>query len=98
MIGVGDPRGSLWRDLEDANRISLRQGGDRVDRDGDKFIQYAGVSTQYFAALIDALQQQLSMGTVLNIGPGEHDLAREITQPCRVANPARSFARAGVKK
>jgi YidC/Oxa1 family membrane protein insertase len=52
VIGRADPRGSLWRDLEDSNRISIRQGGDKVVRDGDKFIRYAGVMNSYFAALI----------------------------------------------
>jgi YidC/Oxa1 family membrane protein insertase len=65
VVGVADARGSLWRELEDANRISLRQGGDRVDRDGDKFIQYAGVSTQYFAALIVLDNEQKNLDRIL---------------------------------
>ena len=32
LVAVADPRGSLWRELEDANRISFRQGGDKVER------------------------------------------------------------------
>jgi YidC/Oxa1 family membrane protein insertase len=51
VIGRVDNRGGLWRELEDAPRISTRMGGDEVLQ-GDGFIQYGGVITQYFAALI----------------------------------------------
>src|SRR5262249_6842505 len=65
LIGVADGRGTLWRELEDANRISMRQGGDRVDRDGTKFIQYAGVSTQYFAAVLVLDNEQKNLEKIL---------------------------------
>lgn len=54
MIGTLDARNNLWRDMQDAHRISHKLGGDRVpegDR-GDSMLQYAGVATQYFAAMI----------------------------------------------
>jgi YidC/Oxa1 family membrane protein insertase len=44
---------SVYRDLEGADRISHRAGGEKVpqgDRSG--FVQYAGVMNQYFASLI----------------------------------------------
>lgn len=58
VIGRADRRGSLWRDLEDSRRISVREGGDAVKRDGDKFIRYAGVMNSSFAALIVLDDQQ----------------------------------------
>jgi YidC/Oxa1 family membrane protein insertase len=69
MIGMVDNRNSLWRDLEDARRISFREGGDRVPdtpQRGDSFLQYAGVANQYFAAMIvvDNLQASRDEGGV----------------------------------
>jgi YidC/Oxa1 family membrane protein insertase len=54
--------GSLWRDLEDARTISRREGGDKVpqgQRGGEDFIQYAGVSNQYFASMLVVDDKQL---------------------------------------
>src|SRR5262249_15056591 len=39
--------------------------GDRVDRDGTKFIQYAGVSTQYFAAVLVLDNEQKNLEKIL---------------------------------
>src|SRR5207302_37072 len=54
-----DKHGGLWRELEEASRISNRLGGDEVLQ-GDGFLQYGGIVTQYFAALIvlDNKQEQ----------------------------------------
>jgi YidC/Oxa1 family membrane protein insertase len=54
MTGLVDPKGNLWRLVEDARRISLRGGGDRVPENqlNEYVIQYAGVATQYFASMI----------------------------------------------
>jgi YidC/Oxa1 family membrane protein insertase len=54
MTGLVDPKGNLYRLVEDSRRISIRGGGDRVPENelGDKAIQYAGVVTQFFASMI----------------------------------------------
>lgn len=54
VIGSVDSRNNLFRDLQDAARISYSAGGERVplEHRGDSFIQYAGVMNQFFAALI----------------------------------------------
>jgi YidC/Oxa1 family membrane protein insertase len=55
MIGVLDQGGkNLARQLEDSRRISIRGGGTRVPENqlGGDAIQYAGVVTQFFAAMI----------------------------------------------
>jgi YidC/Oxa1 family membrane protein insertase len=56
MIGTLNARGTLIRDLtETQHLISVRAGGDKVPPagvGGGDAIQYAGVSTQYFASLI----------------------------------------------
>jgi YidC/Oxa1 family membrane protein insertase len=55
VIGMVDG-GSLYRDLEPSDRISFRNGGDKVPPGaggrGNSFIQYAGVLNQYFASVI----------------------------------------------
>jgi YidC/Oxa1 family membrane protein insertase len=55
MIGVVDPsNSSLARTVEDSRTISIQDGGARVPEGGlgGKVLQYAGVATQYFAAMI----------------------------------------------
>lgn len=63
FIGVVDGRNSLWRTMEDTQRITHRAGGEAVpDPDAprqDSFIQYAGVADQYFASLIVTDDQQV---------------------------------------
>jgi YidC/Oxa1 family membrane protein insertase len=53
MVGTVDERGSLTRDVEEARKISVQDGGDEVPEggSGNKPIQYAGVATQFFAAM-----------------------------------------------
>ncbi len=53
-IGLVDPGNRLWRKLEDSARISVHRGGDRfpAGKRDDNRLLYAGVSNQYFAALI----------------------------------------------
>jgi YidC/Oxa1 family membrane protein insertase len=53
VVGIVD-NGSLYRDLETSDRISLRGGGDKVPPGGrgNTHIQYAGVMNQYFASVI----------------------------------------------
>ena len=60
VIGMVDPRGSLWRKLEDSARISLHRGGDRFPEGsrGDSRLQYAGVANQYFASMLVVDDQQ----------------------------------------
>lgn len=60
MIGMLDARQNLYREVEDASRISHRGGGDRVPQGGlnDSSLQYAAVATQYFASAIVVDNQQ----------------------------------------
>ena len=51
MIGIVDSAGTLYRSFEDANRIAVKEGGDRVDR-ASGYFQYAAVVNQYFASAI----------------------------------------------
>ena len=53
MIGVVDNAGNLFRTMEDANRIAIKEGGDRVSA-ASGFVQYAAVTNQYFASAIVA--------------------------------------------
>src|SRR5262249_8310909 len=52
LIAQEDEKGGIERDLQDLRRISLRQGGDKVEPEKGRWLRYAGVVTQYFAALI----------------------------------------------
>src|SRR5262249_43743221 len=55
MVGLVDAKGNLSSRLtEEARRISVRGGGDRVPENelGQYTIQYAGVVTQFFASMI----------------------------------------------
>lgn len=61
MIGMFDPnREHLTRDMEQATRLSYRQGGDKVPAGnrGSSRLQYAAVTTQYFASAIAVDNQQ----------------------------------------
>jgi YidC/Oxa1 family membrane protein insertase len=60
MAMVDPTNDSVWRKLEDSNRISLRKGGDRFpEASRDKYrIQYAGVVNQYFGAMIAVDEKQ----------------------------------------
>ncbi len=40
-----------------------------------------------YAAVADALQENLSLPVILNCGPGEETLARQVVESCRRANP-----------
>jgi YidC/Oxa1 family membrane protein insertase len=53
MIGVVDGAGTLYRTMEDASRISIKEGGERVAA-ASGFVQYAAVTNQYFASAIVA--------------------------------------------
>jgi YidC/Oxa1 family membrane protein insertase len=68
IIGMVDSRNNLWRTLEDARRISHREGGDRVPEGsrGKDFLQYAVVANQYFASgiVVDNNQPAESEGGV----------------------------------
>ena len=44
-----------------------------------------------YAVLSDALQEEFSLPVVLNVGPGEESLAREVQNACRLANPQLYF-------
>jgi YidC/Oxa1 family membrane protein insertase len=61
VIGQVDD-GTLYRELETSDRISLRAGGDPVPLSGSLgkgvFIQYAGVLNQYFGSVIVADNEQ----------------------------------------
>lgn len=67
FIGLVDARGNLSRPtIEEARTIAIQEGGDAVpdplrDPEG-KFIQYAGVSDQYFASLIVVDNEQAPEG------------------------------------
>ncbi len=65
VIGQVDKEGSLVRTKEDANRISFKKGGEKVQDKGDS-LQYAGVVNQNFAALIvvDNVQPTAAEGGV----------------------------------
>jgi YidC/Oxa1 family membrane protein insertase len=54
LVGRVDPGGSLWRSHEDSRQISVRMGGNRVPESdlGNDAIQYAAVTTQFFASAI----------------------------------------------
>jgi YidC/Oxa1 family membrane protein insertase len=54
VVGIVDKAGGVWRDLETADRISFRAGGEKVPpgNRGDSLVQYAGVLNQYFATVI----------------------------------------------
>src|SRR5262249_14501163 len=55
MIGEVNSRKNLVRTMEEARQISFHEGGERVpesQRSNDSFLQYAGIVTQYFAAMI----------------------------------------------
>ena len=44
-----------------------------------------------YALLSDALQRDFSLQVVLNVGPGEEALARQVQNACRIANPQLYF-------
>jgi YidC/Oxa1 family membrane protein insertase len=53
VIGTIDDHGSIYRSLQDLRRISFEAGGKEVLGSKDnKAIQYAGITTQYFSALV----------------------------------------------
>src|SRR5207253_1571644 len=51
VIGTLDKNGNLWRELEDAQRISTQLGGDRVVAQTN-ILHYAGILNQYFGSVI----------------------------------------------
>jgi YidC/Oxa1 family membrane protein insertase len=51
-IGQVDAKGSVIRDLQELQRISLWGGGNTQNRTDEHFIRYAGVAVQYFASVI----------------------------------------------
>ena len=60
VIGVVE-NGNLYRDLDTADHISLRGGGDAVPEGaarGNAYVQYAGVLNQYFGSVIVANDEQ----------------------------------------
>ncbi len=67
VVGLVD-NGSVYRDLDTSDRISIRGGGDKVPPGlgsrGATYLQYAGVLNQYFASLIvpDNLQPPADQG------------------------------------
>jgi YidC/Oxa1 family membrane protein insertase len=70
MIGMVDAKNnrSLWRTKEEAQRISVKKGGEAVPSPeigpGDNFLQYAAVVTQYFASaiVVDNVQPPVADG------------------------------------
>jgi YidC/Oxa1 family membrane protein insertase len=52
LVGSEDPKGALWRELQDLSQISKKAGGDAVASSGGRFIRYAGVAVQFFASLV----------------------------------------------
>lgn len=52
LIGEVDNRGEVYRDVQDARSIGIKDGGDVVKKHEDRFLQYAGVATQYFTSLV----------------------------------------------
>src|SRR5262249_28848956 len=58
VIGRLDKDNHLWRTLQDLKAISVKSGGDVVNRD-DMEILYAGVLIQYFASVVVVDNQQV---------------------------------------
>ncbi|HEV3261190.1 MAG TPA: YidC/Oxa1 family insertase periplasmic-domain containing protein [Gemmataceae bacterium] len=50
--GNGDVNAEVKRDLQTAQEIGFKAGGDDVRKDGDFWIRYAGIVTQYFGSVI----------------------------------------------
>lgn len=64
MVGLTDGNDYVERTLEMSNRVSLREGGDRVPEAsrGDNAIQYAAIATQFFASAIAVDNEQPENG------------------------------------
>jgi YidC/Oxa1 family membrane protein insertase len=62
IMGLVDRGGSFYyRKLEESARISPRRGGDRFPEErGDKILQYAGVTNQYFGVMFVVDNEQPS--------------------------------------
>jgi YidC/Oxa1 family membrane protein insertase len=43
---------AVYRDIQDARAVTLKEGGDEILRDPDRFIRYAAVAIQYFCSAI----------------------------------------------
>ncbi len=56
VIGMVDSSGNVFRTKEEALRISVKKGGEAVpdpnQGPGNEFVQYAGVITQFFGAVV----------------------------------------------
>jgi YidC/Oxa1 family membrane protein insertase len=53
VIGLETAKGNIDpRDLQLSRTIGFQGGGQKVERQNDAFIRYAGVATQYFASMI----------------------------------------------
>ena len=58
LIAFVNPKGQLERNLEETqHRISFRKGGEKVPA-GENYLQYVGVSNQYFVSMVVLDDQQ----------------------------------------